>query len=132
MSIINDPKSLDANSESDIFWKSSKAVKTFIDEYGVPPLTGIFPDMTADTDSFITLQKLYQAKSQQDLENVKQKLAAIKGSSLNQAEVEFVTLFCKNLLMLEVTRFKSLQEEAKHLNTEEITSGLYEDNPVVE
>jgi len=70
MEILNDEKSNSANSESDIFWKCTKAVKQFIDENNIPPLTGIFPDMTSDTDSYITLQKIYQNKAQADLENV--------------------------------------------------------------
>ncbi|CAG9318250.1 unnamed protein product [Blepharisma stoltei] len=130
--ILNDPKSLDANSDSDNFWKCSKAVKQFIDESGSPPVMGIFPDMTSDTDSYIALQRIYQNKASTDLEVIKSKVSAIKGSDLDQADVDFITLFCKNLQMIEVSRFKSIETEFKELNVGEIMSAMYEDLPVVD
>mmetsp|Transcript_12649 Transcript_12649/g.12737 ORF Transcript_12649/g.12737 Transcript_12649/m.12737 type:complete len:206 (+) Transcript_12649:935-1552(+) len=93
---------------------------------------GIFPDMTSDTDSYITLQRIYQNKALSDLEVIKSKVSAIKGSDLDQSDIDYISLFCKNLQMIEVSRFKSIETEFKELNAGEIMSAMYEDLPVVD
>ena len=54
-------------------WNSSvcEAVDAFREENnGLPPLSGPIPDMHADTNSFVALQRLYRDKALSDLQGV--------------------------------------------------------------
>jgi amyloid beta precursor protein binding protein 1 len=79
--ILDDPKATDDKYHSN-FWTLVSALKRFVDENGCLPVTGKVPDMTATSESYITLQKIYQEKAKQDrakLGTILSQLAEEKG-----------------------------------------------------
>lgn len=60
--ILDDPK-CNVDSKSSDFWILAAALKDFVKNQGQGkylPLTGSIPDMTASTDLYIALQKVYE------------------------------------------------------------------------
>ena len=111
--VLNDEKSLNASKSSHEFWKCAKAVSSFIAANNSPPLTGIFGDMTSDTSSYIKLQTIYSNKANKDLQEVKRLYAELfEGEEAS----EMISNFCRNLLTLEVTRMRSLDEELEEMD----------------
>ena len=115
LEILEDPKSINADENSEDYWICAKSVKEFINNNGIPPLTGLFPDMTSDTKSYISMQELYKAKAEKDYQQVLENYKKIKKTD---KEPEILKVFCKNLYSLEVTRTKSIQDELESINTE--------------
>jgi amyloid beta precursor protein binding protein 1 len=56
--VLDDPQAQEANATSDLFWQCARAVSDFSKAHGIVPVTGSFPDMTADTESYLTLQRM--------------------------------------------------------------------------
>lgn len=112
--LINDPKTNNLDLKSKPFWIMLKALSDFVQLNGVLPLSGIIPDMKADTESFIYLQKLYQSKAKKDVEWMKTKVYQICDNlsiSREKIPAELVELFCKNSSSLSVIRTSSLSQE---------------------
>lgn len=65
------------------------ALKEFIDSEGAIPVRGSLPDMAADTNSFITLQQLYQKQAQAQAEVVYRRATQL-ARSLGQS-ADFIT-----------------------------------------
>lgn len=127
--ILNDEKSVNADTNSEDFWICAKAVKEFINKNQTVPLSGIFSDMTSDTNSYITLQNIYKNRADCDYAEVLHNYQRIKGT--NQ-EPEIVKQFCKNLQTLELTRFRSLESEFTSINVESIDEDEYEESKSLE
>ena len=49
-----------------LFWILVKALKAFVTQTGVLPLTGALPDMTSSTGNYLALKKIYQSKADAD------------------------------------------------------------------
>lgn len=113
--ILNDPKTnLDFNSSN--FWILVSTLKEFIERPesgGCLPLTGVLPDMTADTEGFIRMQEIYREKAKTDIdfftEILHSKLTQLNRSidSILPQEIE---TFCKNSKNIKVIRGSSLEE----------------------
>lgn len=56
--IIEDPKCEDKKC-AEKFWVLAAALKRFNARYKELPLSGKIPDLTADTESYLALQKMY-------------------------------------------------------------------------
>lgn len=72
--ILDDPKA-DSKEFHSTFWTLVSALKQFVAENGWLPVSGKVPDMTATSDFYITLQKIYQDKAKADRERLKSILA---------------------------------------------------------
>ena len=91
------------------FWLLAAALKVFYETYQCLPLNGKIPDMTADTDSFLKLQKIYQEQANADLLKFKEILNTIianRGLDIGLIEEEHIELFCGNTQTLELWRFR--------------------------
>jgi len=103
------------------------ALKIFVDKEGKGklPLRGTVPDMTADTDSFVALQRLYGAKAERDASAVWAHVQDIS-TQLDQMETldeATVKEFCRNCDSISVLKYKSLAEElATHVLDVDLTS----------
>ncbi len=98
------------------FWVLSAAVSAFVaaEGGGSLPLDGAIPDMTASTDAYIALQRLYVARAAADVEAVEAHAAAIlraAGRQPGSIPRESVRLFCKNAAHLAVVRYAPLAQE---------------------
>lgn len=67
--IFEDPKANDDSYHSN-FWTLVSGLKRFVEENGCLPVTGKISDMTATSDFYITLQKIYQEKAREDREKL--------------------------------------------------------------
>lgn len=65
--ILDDEKA-SSNEFHSNFWTLVSALKQFVEVNGCLPVNGKVPDMTATSDFYITLQKIYQKKAQEDRE----------------------------------------------------------------
>eukprot|EP00116_Pleurobrachia_bachei_P003554 sb/3463816/ len=102
--LFSDPLSTPSRT-STIFWLTVAGIKQFYTVRGVLPISGVISDMTADTESFIALQSLYQYKAESDAKEV---AGYVNGftASLNLPLVpwEFVRKMTKNCRFLRVIR----------------------------
>ena len=112
--LIDDPKTRNLDRKSKPFWIMVKALSDFVKVHNVLPLSGIIPDMKADTDSFIFLQKLYHSKAKKDVEWIKVKVYQIcddLGICPEKIPAELIERFCKNSSCLSIIRTSSLSQE---------------------
>lgn len=100
------------------FWLHAAALRAFVEEANRLPVRGSLPDMAADTESYITLQRIYSAKAEADAKRV-----ARFGYELIERhglDVEFddisVRQFCKNATGIRVYRTRSIVEEVEGKN----------------
>jgi NEDD8-activating enzyme E1 regulatory subunit len=98
------------------FWLHAAAVRAFRDANdGELPVAGTLPDMTADTTSYVELQRLYAAKADDDATHVlafASKIAERWGATCRVDETT-VKDFCKRLGGVRVRRYRSIEDEAK-------------------
>jgi len=114
--ILEDPAAHNLSAHSSAFWVLVNALKKFVDHEGAGllPLMGSIPDMTSDTQTYISLQEVYQRKAQEDVDAVSRHVAAnlsAIGKSHDSISQEDIKLFCKNTLYLRLVRTTSLHHE---------------------
>jgi len=114
LAILNDPKTANLTDKTHNFWILAAAVNEFLHNEGAGtlPAQGTVPDMAADTDTFLKLQKIYQNKSAKDLAVVTHRVNSIT-NHLGRPAIpeEEIKIFCRNTYFLKVLRYKSLEEE---------------------
>lgn len=113
--IVNDKKALELTNKYSDFWVLVATLREFIslpESNNSLPVTGVLPDMTADTVGFVKMQKIYREKAKQDIEVfhglLKKTLEKVNrpADSITREQVE---TFCKNSRNLKVIRGSSLQ-----------------------
>jgi len=126
--VINDEQAEKPNHKSSSFWILAHAAKKFYHDEKTLPLMGSIPDMTADTNSYMTLSSVYQDKAKSDLEaitkTVKNTLKEL-GRNENEIDAEEIKIFCKNATMLRVLKIRSLEDE---YNPETAKNELIDEN----
>ncbi|CAH0476970.1 unnamed protein product [Peronospora belbahrii] len=102
------------------FWLLADALKAFVEENeGLLPVTGVVPDMTASTESYIALQELYMTKAKEDATEVYEiLLKKLHDLNLPESTISFDTVaaFCKNAPSIGVLETRSVAQEYKHVN----------------
>ena len=83
------------------FWLMAAAVNAFVDAEGcgLLPAVGAIPDMTADTDSYIALQAVYQQLAAHDLACVAahaQQIASTESLPAEMLAPGALKIFCQN------------------------------------
>ena len=96
--ILNDKRTDNITPESSPFWILCNALKQFYEMHGVPPLSGVLPDMHSDTAEYIKLKQLYTDKYNADKEKIKQYADHIR----NDIPDNLLTQFVKNCRFLKV------------------------------
>ncbi|KAI9596629.1 NEDD8-activating enzyme E1 regulatory subunit [Syncephalis fuscata] len=103
--------------QSSNFWILLRAVRDFTESTegaGLLPLSGVLPDMKADTERYVALQQIYRQKAQSDYQAV-QRYARHYLTQLNlpieQIDNEEILTFCKHSAFLQVIRYRSLSDE---------------------
>lgn len=92
------------------------ALKQFMNENkGCPPLNGSIPDMTASTNYYIQLQNIYKTKAQDDEDKMRKIIQTMteecSGGTLPVVSDEELSIFCKNVYNLRLTRTRSYESE---------------------
>lgn len=114
LQLIQDQKTTNLDRNSKPFWILLKALSDFVDINGVLPLSGVIPDMKADTESFIYLQKIYHSKARKDIEWMSSRVYQIcdtLGIPSEKIPADLIERFCKNSSSLSVIRTSSLSQE---------------------
>lgn len=103
---------------------------------GCPPLAGDIPDMTSETDAYVTLQQLYRGKAQIDAQALMARATSLASAAGvppdNMPTSEEVALFCKHCRSLLRVRTRSLETELTpasggNTHTAEIVTEVMED-----
>ena len=99
--------------QSNDFWFLIRALSEFVEHEGVGqlPLPGIVPDMKADTESFVALQKLYRDKAAKDAEKFFQILDKLTKPLGRTIARDLASRFCKGSSFVSLQRSRSLHEE---------------------
>jgi len=112
---FNDPLATNINPDTPPFWLLVAAVKAFAaHNKGYLPLVGNLPDITSSALNYVTIQKLFRAKAEADVHEVRKHLNVLL-KSINKPEDDFtheeVANFCRHASCLRVVRFKSAADE---------------------
>lgn len=99
--------------ENHAFWLHVAAIRTFFEGSGRLPVQGSLPDMAADTESYVGLQRLYSSRAEADARLVTRLAGDIAERHALDTEFddESVRRFCKHILGLRVYRTRSIVEE---------------------
>ena len=112
-SVLEDPKCEDKTIK-DKFWLLATTLKRFYMKYSELPLNGKIPDITADTENYLTLQKIYKDKANEDfllfLELLKElkKERALPEGIITESEARN---FCENNGTVMCIRYSQVSEE---------------------
>jgi NEDD8-activating enzyme E1 regulatory subunit len=82
-----------------------------------PPLQGIIPDMTASSEMYVQLQRVYREQASKDLQEMRQLVPATVSD-------EDLATFCQNVFALDLLKTRSLQEEYHATIPDEIAEDL--------
>jgi amyloid beta precursor protein binding protein 1 len=132
LEILKHKKLSSLSSGSSDFWFLCSALKRFIDAHGVLPVSGKIPDMTSDTESYVTLQTIYRKRSRDDMTSIKKFVndaLASKGRKTGSILDYDIKEFCTNISYIRYFEYKSLEDELnpKLVNVDMIRSEL--ENP---
>jgi len=136
---VFDDERMNINAESDKFWVLANALKSFVDKEGNGkhlPLTGALPDMHGSTVNYLSLQKVYKDKSNNDYKSFSHHLEnSIKkvGKFHHFTEIDNIEIerFFKNARFIEVQRYRSIEVELGGWNVDELsihTGNTWDDN----
>jgi amyloid beta precursor protein binding protein 1 len=107
------------------FWVLAAALKGFVASEGVLPLSGVVPDMVAHTEVYVHMQRVYQAKAEEDVAAVMRRVDAI-AERLKRPRIaaDAVRAFCKNAAFIKVCKFRPIEEEYA------VTAGMMQGPPL--
>ncbi|PHH60822.1 hypothetical protein CDD81_1119 [Ophiocordyceps australis] len=112
------------------FWIIAKAVRRFYDIHHQLPFPGVLPDMKAESEVYVNLQKIFKSKAHQDSSEVLALVLAMPGGgNIDPYNVEF---FCANARFIKLINIVGPDEVqlkdvvARELENEEMaaTAGL--------
>ncbi|CAG9824867.1 unnamed protein product [Phaedon cochleariae] len=112
--ILDDDCCTNLTQSSSPFWTMCAALREFVQLEGALPLRGALPDMAADTDSYVTLQRLYHSRAQAQSEAVYRRAAQIArnlGVAQETVTESEVKSFCKHASELHVIRGSCIADE---------------------
>ncbi|XP_032690999.1 NEDD8-activating enzyme E1 regulatory subunit isoform X2 [Odontomachus brunneus] len=114
--ILNDDCCINLTAKSSPFWIIAKAVRDFIDNEGsgLLPLKGALPDMTADTEKYVTLQQIYHKQASADAEAVwRRTLQLLRqlGKPSDSILEKDVKMFCRHATDIHVERGSCIADE---------------------
>ena len=130
--ILDDDCCKNLSLQSSNFWILVRALSEFISNEGEGclPLRGSIPDMMSSSDLYIALQRVYQAKANQDVESFTGHLIHLLssiGKPENAIPEQEIKMFCRNSAFLYTVRTRSLSEELTRPNTSRLAMEL--ENP---
>jgi len=115
--VFADDKCNNLTAESHRFWVMARAVKEFYKAEGGDkylPLVGKLPDITTTAQSYVALQKLFNAKAAADAQAViKHTHALLKsiGHPANSISDDMIIFFAKNAPDMKVIRYSPVTNE---------------------
>ncbi|TMW59730.1 hypothetical protein Poli38472_004799 [Pythium oligandrum] len=115
--VLDAAKEIALTAETPEFWFLARSLADFVAQNdGMLPITGVVPDMTASTETYVVLQQLYVTKAKEDAVGVRtilqQHLASV-GLAADSISEEQVEAFCKNSYNLAMLDTRTITEEFK-------------------
>ena len=102
--IFDDPRCVSPSADAADVWLVASALKQFVENegHGMLPLQGSVPDMTAHTDQYVALQRVYHDRAEADIAAVLRRVEAIrvKLGRPNPVPETLVRQMCKNAATL--------------------------------
>lgn len=125
--IISHSYCLNVSHLSSNYWLLCSALKEFIASEGSLPVRGSIPDMIASSQRYIDLQRVYQKKSQSDINTftsyLNQVLVSV-GKTPGSIPNKDIKLFCRNSSFLRLVQTRSLSQEYNEPNVDELSNAL--------
>ena len=88
------------------------ALQSFVDEMGCLPVAGVVPDMKAETEFYVKLQKVYKEKARTDMTKFKLYVDdLVKESGHSPIDQDLVERFCKFCFFIKIQHSNSLNVE---------------------
>jgi amyloid beta precursor protein binding protein 1 len=88
------------------------ALQSFTKEMGCLPIAGVVPDMKAETEYYVKIQKIYKEKASADVIKFKRYLdAALQKTGHAPIDEDVIKRFCKYCAFIKIQRFASLNAE---------------------
>eukprot|EP00158_Paraphelidium_tribonemae_P007042 Partr_v1_DN28087_c1_g1_i1_m57479 putative NEDD8 activating enzyme E1 subunit 1 len=113
------------DAKSNKIWIALKAIRLFYESEGRLPLMGTLPDMKADTEKYVLLQKVYRDKAIRDQETIASNIHKL---SEHMDNVHFsnkdIQLICKNSANISILNYRSIEKELESPNVDELQSLL--------
>lgn len=111
LELLNDVRADVLSSSTSEFWLVIRAIRDFAARAGALPVSGRLPDMTATTDLYVSLQRLFQSKSAEDVAAVVELVEAHASSCGVTLSPRFQALtehMCKHVRSLRCIRCRPL------------------------
>jgi len=132
--LLNDPQAQNLTPNSSNFWILVRSLADFVNATGFLPLSGVLPDMKADSSRYVLLQNIYRQKAQSDISHVKsyihKHLTALK-ESIDRIDDQEIEVFCKHAAYLKVIQYRSLEQEYTTPNVRKIADLFEDDNNLI-
>lgn len=113
-------ETLDKMKDTKNFWLQAHALAEFVKQNeGLLPVTGVVPDMTASTESYVALQELYVNKGNEDARKVHEILRShLRDLKLPEDCISFddVVAFCKNAPNIGMLETRTIAEEYQRID----------------
>ncbi|KAG2774090.1 NEDD8-activating enzyme E1 regulatory subunit [Phytophthora cactorum] len=113
-------ETLEKTKDTKEFWLLAHALADFVKQNdGLLPVTGVVPDMTASTESYVALQELYVNKAKEDATKVHEILRKrLRDLKLPEDSISFdaVAAFCKNAPNIGMLETRTVAQEYKHVD----------------
>ena len=96
------------------FWFVVRALRDFRDSDHSLPLSGVLPDMTATTELYVSLQRVFSDKAAMDRAVVEARVAQLLsnvGAPASHVPQTLIALMCRNARHMAVLRTRSLEVE---------------------
>lgn len=102
--IISSPRA-QVTRQSSPFWILVAALSKYLETYPLVPLSGVLPDMKADTKGYVNLQQIYRRKAEEDFQEFKKAYLWVLekvGLPDNYISEDIAEVFCKHSAHLKV------------------------------
>ncbi|CAK4080337.1 unnamed protein product [Aphanomyces euteiches] len=121
--VLNHARMIKLTQSTSSFWFLARALADYVEKHACLPLSGHVPDMTAFTNDYVSLQKLYVEKASRDCDEVFALVRGLlenAGSPATSIARDEVAEFCKFASSIRMLQTRSLQDEVASVNLTEV------------
>jgi len=96
----------EVNNSSEDFWILSEALRRFIEKNHILPVRSAMPDVTADTDNYLKLKRIFEKKAEHDREEFHTFIKELLAGSNRSISEEDVKTFVENIFNLNFIEYR--------------------------
>lgn len=101
----------EVNNTSEDFWILSEALRRFIEKNRILPVRSSIPDVTADTDNYLKLKKIFEKKAEHDREEFHTFIKELLAGSNRSISEEDIKTFVENIFNLNFIEYRTISQE---------------------